>query len=505
MNFFPQNRKRPLSSPLAGSMRGRKMLPGLIDRALTALRRPTGRPLPAGRPVDVMNRVQSCLGPAEIPADGMGDDAALDLLSGLVRRYGIDLSHPKAAAHLQPPPLAVGVAADMLASLTNASVDTYDSGPCSVAMERWLIHTLAHAAGLGERAAGVLTPGGSMSNLLGLMLARDSANARTGHRNENEAPKRKVVFCSKLAHFSIQRACAVLGLGEAAVIPVEVDDRRRMSLGDLRDKLANLGPHDEAIAVVATAGTTDFGSVDPLPEIGALCRERGLWFHVDAAYGFGAKWSQRLRTKLEGLAEADSITLDLHKLGWQPAACSVLMTRDADLFRSLHRTVAYLNPSDDAEEGFDGLLGQSLQTTRRGDAIKAIASFLALGERGLGARIDRCHDAARHGEKMVRRDPSLELVHPADLTTVVFRYRPESEQDEDELNGRLRRCLLERGQALIGRTTVSHDGAPVTCLKLTITNPDIGPAEVESLLDLVVATGRDLEAEPAIRRQRSAS
>ncbi|MEM9695792.1 MAG: hypothetical protein AAGA56_24830 [Myxococcota bacterium] len=167
--------------------------------------------------------------------------------------------------------------------------------------------------------------------------------------------------------------------------------------------------------------------------------------------------------------------------------------------------MAYLNPSDDAEEGFDGLLGQSLQTTRRGDALKAIASFLALGERGLGLRIERCHDAARHAAEVVTASDDLELVHPADLTTMVFRYRPGTGADCSDINGRLRRRLLERGEALIGRTTVTIDGEPRTCLKLTIINPDIGPAEVEAMLELVVQTGRAVERVPSQREQRSAS
>src|SRR5205085_6975788 len=133
------------------------------------------------------------------------------------------------------------------------------------------------------------------------------------------------------------------------------------------------------IAIVATAGTTDFGSVDPLEAIAAIAEQHGVWLHVDAAYGFGALFSDQLAGKLRGIERARSITLDLHKIGWQPAAASVLLLADTKSFNALEREVAYLNPSDDAAAGLDGLLGRSLQTTRRPDAVKIVTTLLAYG------------------------------------------------------------------------------------------------------------------------------
>jgi L-2,4-diaminobutyrate decarboxylase len=253
--------------------------------------------------------------------------------------------------------------------------------------------------------------------------------------------------------------------------------------------------------VVATAGTTDFGSIDPLGEIAAIAREHGVWLHVDAAYGFGALFSERLRERLAGLEYADSITLDLHKLGWQPAAASVLLLADPRKFAALEREVAYLNPSDDSEHGLDGLLGRSLQTTRRPDALKVVATLLAYGQRGLGALVDACHDLARYAEQRITRERELELVAPAELTTVVFRYRcragvPDPAEFEDRVNGALRRRLLERGVALIGRTSVSLAGpeSPArVCLKLTLLNPTARPGDIDDLVRAVLRAGRECE------------
>ncbi|HEX8705440.1 MAG TPA: pyridoxal-dependent decarboxylase, partial [Myxococcaceae bacterium] len=179
---------------------------------------------------------------------------------------------------------------------------------------------------------------------------------------------------------------------------------------------------------------------------------------------------------------------------WQPAAASVLLVSDASAFTSLEREVAYLNPRDDADAGYDGLLGRSLQTTRRPDAVKIAATLLAYGRRGLGDMVDTCHELALHAEQRIASEPELELVSPAELTTVVFRYRCGMEPArEDEINGAMRRFLMESGTALIGRTAVRLDGpgSPErVCLKFTLLNPTTTPDELDALVDAVLEAGR---------------
>ncbi|MGI5358173.1 pyridoxal phosphate-dependent decarboxylase family protein [Streptomyces sp. CA-252508] len=502
----PLTGTRPPLSPfppalLAGSHEGLAEVLATLAEAVdtaAAARRPDG-PVPAGTPAEVLATASRALGPAELPTEGLGTKAALQLLTTLLVEGGIDLAHPRAAAHLQPPSLAVAVAADALASAGNASLDTYDSGASALAVERWLIGVLIRLAGLGERADGVLTPGGSLSNLMGLLLARDAAALHRGVDAREQgvaALPGPVVFCSELAHFSTHRACAALGLGEAAVHTVPVDEHRRMRPDALAAALDALGPDRTPIAVVATAGTTDFGSVDPLPEIAEIAAGHAVWMHVDAAYGFGTLFSRRLADRMAGLELADSVTLDLHKIGWQPAATSVLLVSDTTAFTSLDRRVAYLNPVDDTEAGYDGLLGRSLQTTRRPDAVKAAATLLAYGRDGMGRMVDACHDLARHAERRILAEPELELVAPAELTTVLFRYRAQDPALSDALNGALRRRLLESGTALIGRTgaRTGEPGAPErVCLKFTLLNPTATTDDIDGLVDTVLDAGRTCE------------
>ena len=454
---------------------------------------PDRGPLPAGAPAAVLRRTAAALGEPRIPDTGVGEDAALELVGGLLDEAGIDLRHPYAAAHLQPPALQVAVDADALASASNASLDTYDSGPATLAMEQWVVRGLADLAGFGPDADGVFTPGGSISNLLALLIARDDVAAAAGldvRRRGVQGLERPVVLCSELAHFSVQRACAALGLGEDAVVPVGTDEAYRMRPDLLADELRR--PGRTPVAVVATAGTTDYGSVDPIAAAAELARAHGAWFHVDAAYGFGALFSDRLAPMLAELPVADSVTLDLHKIGWQPAATSVLLVADRRRFTAFDRSVDYLNPPDDIDSGLDGLLGRSLQTTRRPDAVKVATTLTAYGRNGLGAMLDRCHELAHAAAARIVADSNLELLAPVSLTTVVFRII-----GSDAVQGETRRRLLTSGRALVGRTRVPARGERPACtaLKLTLLNPNSTPADVEALLDEVVRTGLEVLAQ----------
>jgi L-2,4-diaminobutyrate decarboxylase len=215
-------------------------------------------------------------------------------------------------------------------------------------------------------------------------------------------------------------------------------------------------------------------------------RAAGGWLHVDAAYGGGVLFSDVHRPLLAGVEGADSIALDLHKLGWQPAAAGVLLTRTPAAFAPLERRAAYLNPADDEALGYTSLLGRSLRTTRRADVLKVAVTLRALGREGLGARVDACLALARCAAEAVIAEPALVLAADPVLTTVVFRYRTADPARSDAVNAALRRRLLAEGRAVVGRTEL--EGA--VHLKLTLLNPDARPADVEALLAAVVAAGR---------------
>lgn len=480
---------------LSGGADGPGALEPLVHSVLVSLAKGVvrrGGPLPAGTPAELAGEV------ARVFAETSGD-GALSELTEVLAHGSVDPADPSCAAHLHCPPLAVAVAADLAVSALNPSQDSWDQSPAATALETLLLQELAQLVGYDPaEAAGVLTSGGTESNLMGLMLARDRVLGRSAARQvelsgvPGTGPRPRI-FSSAAAHFSVQRSAALLGLGEDAVIPVPVDHELRMKPEALATALHDCVARGELpMAVVATAGTTDTGAVDPLRTCAALAAEYGAWLHTDGAYGGGALLSDQLAPLMDGIALADSVSLDWHKLGWQPVAAGIFLVRQAETYASLARRAVYLNPQDDEEAGYPSLLGLSLRTTRRADAFKIAVTLRTMGREGLGRLVDACHDLARTGAAVVRAHPRLELHTDPILTALLFRYLPEDADPAhtDRVNAALRRRLLRDGRAVVGRTELPGEGPGRVRLKLTLLHPHASPADVERLLHAVAAAGR---------------
>jgi len=238
------------------------------------------------------------------------------------------VSHPDTAAHLHCPPLQAALAAEAVISALNQSMDSFDQAPMATILEQKFFQWLTAEVEFPAGANGTFTSGGTQSNYMGLLLARDSflkSRLRWPAQRKGLPPEaaRMRVLCSEAAHFSVEKSAAQLGIGTGAVVKVAVDGEFRMRPESLRSVLDDMRAESMfPFAIVATAGTTDFGSVDPLPEIVDLARSAGAWLHVDAAYGGVLLFSRRHRHQLEGVASADSVSLDFHKLFWQPVPAS---------------------------------------------------------------------------------------------------------------------------------------------------------------------------------------
>jgi L-2,4-diaminobutyrate decarboxylase len=438
------------------------------------------------------------------PEDGVGLAAALDGLGRLSVRHGVDPAHEACAAHLHCQPLAAAVAADALVGATNQSLDSWDQAPIATHLEQRLVAGLAARVGWDpELAGGVMTSGGTQSNLMGLLLARDAVAAGSGRdvAADGLGPDagRYRVLCSELAHFSVDRSAALLGLGRRAVARLGVDGQGRLRPEELDRALdqmdtAGLVP----LALVATAGTTDLGSIDPLPALAERARERGLWLHVDAAWGGGLLFSDRHRGLLAGIEAADSVAVDFHKLLWQPAACGAFLVRDRALLDPLEVAVPYLNPDPvgGAPDGWDlpHLVGRSLATTRRFAALTPLLSFQAVGRRAIGELVDRTLELGATAAAAVESEPHLALAGQAAspaLGSVVFRYvpSPDTPGRSDRVNETIRLHLLATGQAVVGRTEL---GGRVQ-LKLTLLNPTVTDAAVEGLVALIARAGAGID------------
>ncbi|MEU1096369.1 aminotransferase class V-fold PLP-dependent enzyme, partial [Streptomyces sp. NPDC005877] len=400
-------------------------------------------------------RVRAAVGEV-FPAHGTGAEEALTTLVRALAEGAADPADPRCAAHLHTPPLALAAAADLAACALNPSLDSWDQAPAAAELEALVTRELAAAFWPGGDA--LVTSGGTESNQLALLLARERHGAVQVVQGAN-------------AHHSLARAAWLLGLPEPVTVPAPSGT---LDLAALDDALTDL---HRPLLVTATAGTTDTGAVDPLPEIAALCARHGAELHVDAAYGGPLIFSDTHRALLNGLEHAHSVTLDLHKLGWQPVAAGLLAVPDPARLAPLAHTADYLNAEDDTEAGLPDLLGRSLRTTRRPDVLKIAVTLRALGRTGIAALVDRTIERARTLADLVEQDPGLDLyVRPA-ISTVLF--RPAGATDDEV--AAVRRALLTEGRAVLGRARA--DGR--LWLKATLLNPHTTTGDLAQLLKTV--------------------
>jgi L-2,4-diaminobutyrate decarboxylase len=469
-----------------------------VDRLADRFRE-TRQPFSGATPTELGALVDA----VDLDGPGQGTAAALREVDELFVRHAVWFHHPDYAAHLNCPVAVPAVAAEAVVAAVNASLDTYDQSTAGTLMERRLVAWTAARIGFAA-GDGIFTSGGSQSNLQALLLARDHAlagrggptTATTGSAaGTTPTLDRLVVVATASSHFSVQKSARLLGLGEDAVMCVATDALGRMRpdvLAATLDAARTAGR--VPMCVVATAGTTDRGCIDPLGPVADACDAAGVWLHVDAAYGCGLLVSPTRRRLLDGIESARSVTVDYHKSFFQPVSSSALVVRHAEDLAPVAWYADYLNPEGSGEPN---QVDKSLQTTRRFDALKLWVTLRALGADRLGEMFDAVVDLAATAHELVEHDPDLRLVGRSQLSTVLFRYQPPGVPDAraDALVPLVRRALFDSGRTVVAKTVV--DGRP--CLKLTLLNPGSTPDDVRRVLGAVrdaaaaLDAGRDLD------------
>ncbi|MDT9681172.1 aspartate aminotransferase family protein [Streptomyces sp. TRM76323] len=408
----------------------------------------------------------------------LGDtSAALDELEELYLRDAVYFHHPRYLGHLNCPVVIPAVLGEAVLSAVNSSLDTWDQSAGGTLIERRLVDWTAERIGLGPSADGVFTSGGTQSNLQALLLAREEAKT-------DDLTKLRI-FTSECSHFSVQKSAQLLGLGRSAVVSIPCDRDKRMQSVVLAAELARCAAEGLVpMAIVATAGTTDFGSIDPLPEIAALAAEYGAWMHVDAAYGCGLLASPTRRSLLDGIERADSVTVDYHKSFFQPVSSSAVLVRDRATLRHATYHADYLNPRRTVEERIPNQVDKSLQTTRRFDALKLWLTLRVMGADGIGQLFDEVCDLAAAGFDLLAADPRYDVVVRPSLSTLVFRYVPAAvtaPAEIDRANLHARKALFASGEAVVAGTKVGGR----QYLKFTLLNPETTVHDIAAVLDLI--------------------
>ncbi|MEN8136401.1 MAG: pyridoxal-dependent decarboxylase [Thermodesulfobacteriota bacterium] len=424
--------------------------------------------------------------------EGDGDWLALFSWVEKYLAYSVKTNHPDFVNRMWVGANLPSVIGEMVAAITNTSSCTYESAPVSTLMEKYMLRKMLDVVGF-EGGEGQMTTGSSNANMIAMMAARNLACEgvkKTGLFAEKEL----FCFVNADAHYSMDKAANILGIGTEHLIKIAANSSGQMDVAALEEAiLACRKSGGIPFFVGATAGTTVRGAYDPLPELLELRGKYNFWLHVDGAWGGAVVLSDTLRGQyLTGIEGVDSFTLDFHKMLGTALMCNVfLINRRSDLLANVCGAgdVSYIFREGQGEELYN-LGAHSLQCGRRVDSLKWFLDWKFYGQQGFAKRIETYHQLCRYAEEIVENTPELEMIVPRDSFNICFRFKA-PKADVNEFNLALRTKLYESGVSLVGYGYIDSQLA----LRLLITNKNFGRADVAAFFAKLVTAGKILVEE----------
>lgn len=426
-------------------------------------------------------------------------DDVLEELNELYIKNAVSFHNPNYVAHLNCPITLPSIVAEILATSINTAVETWDQSNAATFIEQEVVRWICNEYNFDENADGVFTSGGTQSNFMALLLARDhyafenlGINIKQNGWSDDISKFR--IFCSEKSHFSIKKNAALLGMGFDAVIAVKVDSKMRMDVNELALEIEKVKQDGNIpIAVVATLGTTDYGSFDPLETIGKLAKEQNMWLHVDGAYGGCFVLTETHNHYFKGMEMVDSVTVDFHKTLFQPVSCSAFLAKDKKHFQYVSYYADYLNPLESKDAERPDLIEKSMQTTRRFDALKVWLTLKTLGTKTIASYLESVHHLIKEVYESVKSNDAFEVAHEPALSTLVFRFKHKEVNDDivhDAINLHVKNTLYKAGKASIASTKLNG----VTYLKFTLLNPKNTVANLLNIIKMVEETAMQYES-----------
>ncbi|XP_044282565.1 glutamate decarboxylase 1-like [Varanus komodoensis] len=418
-------------------------------------------------------------------------------------KYGVKTGHPRYFNQLSSGLDIIGLAGEWLTATANTNMFTYEISPVFIVMEEILLKKMHEIIGWAETEAdGIFSPGGSISNLYSVLVARYKRFPEIKTKGMAALPN-IALFVSEHSHYSIKKAAAVLGIGTDNVIAVKCDERGKMIPSELEGSILKVKSQGKVpFYVSATAGTTVYGAFDPLPSIADICEKYNLWMHVDAAWGSGLLLSRRHSHKLNGIERANSVTWNPHKLMGVPLQCSAFLIREKGLLQACNQLCAeYLFQPDKQYDTIYDTGDKAIQCGRHVDVFKLWLMWRAKGTRGFEMVINEFLELTEYLYKELKAREGFELVFDAEpeLTNVCFWYIPPSLQHFP--NGPERRKRLHQVAPKIkarmieeGTTMVSYQphGDHVNFFRMVFSNPATKKSDVNFLLEEIERLGKDL-------------
>jgi glutamate/tyrosine decarboxylase-like PLP-dependent enzyme len=415
--------------------------------------------------------------------------------------------HPRFFGYVASPSTPVGAFSDLIASALNSNLTSWRSSPAATEVETIVVRWLGSLIGYGEQAHGLLTSGGSMANLNALLIAhRVKAGGETSRRGLWNTGAPATLYASDQIHLSIPKAADVLGLGRESVRLVEADDRLRLDVRALRERIESDTRNGlRPFCIVASAGTVNTGAVDPLAEIARVAEEHGLWMHVDGAYGALAAMDAHKRSLFNGIERADSVSLDPHKWLYAPLDCGCLLFHDEGAVRSVFSSgdADYIKVHEEQRDEAFAFWDYGIELSRRFRALKIWLMLRYYGVRRVAAAIQKDNALASELAGLVTASDDFELLAPTELSICCFRFVPTalrarlaSGDDEerakanlelDELNASIMHRVQRGGRAYLSNATVQGRYS----LRACITNFRTTREDIKRTLDIVREAAND--------------
>lgn len=424
-----------------------------------------------------------------IPVEGRSVGAVATEMMEDIYSNRSSLNHPRYFGFIPGPASMVSWLGDVMTTAYNLHCATWATSPAASCIERELIGWLCAQAGFGEKSGGVFVSGGSMANLTALTAARDA-------KLSEEQQHLGVAYVSDQTHSSVAKGLRVIGIPNSRIRKVPVDSRFRMDMKQLEAAIeADIAAGLMPFVVIASAGTTNTGSIDRLPEIAALCHSYNMWMHVDGAYGASVLLSKKYKHLLTGIEIADSISWDAHKWLFQTYGCGMVLVKDkGNLLHSFHVHPEYLRDVEARQDQVNyGDMG--IELTRPARSLKLWLTLQVMGSAALGRAIEHGFQLAEWAEDELNKQQDWEIISSAQLAIVNFRYAPPgfTDQQIDELNRKISEAMLADGYAGIYTTELA--GKKV--LRICAIHPEATEDDMRSSIRLLDKYAHEL-CQPAL-------
>ena len=408
----------------------------------------------------------------------MEDGDPEEIAENLIQRC-IHIHHPRYMGHQISPIIPVTGLTSLLNAVLNNGMGIYEMGAAPTAMERVVTDMLCHTVGFDNNAGGFLTSGGTLANLTALLSARQ--NYIRKNKLDEETPAKLGVLVSDEAHYCVDRAVKIMGMGSEGIIKVPVDDQYSLRtdllskcLGDARQKGVKI------FAIVGSAPSTATGMYDNLEAISHFAQKQGIWFHVDGAHGGAAIFSTKYKSLLKGIEKADSVVIDGHKMMMMPAITTALLFKDRENSHLTFRQKADYLLEDSEEEDWYNLAKRTFECTKYMMSLHWYTLLKLYGNEIFDAFVTRLYDLARDFAEILKNQTDFELAVEPMSNILCFRYVGSSKVSEslNDLNKRLRQKVLENGRFYVVRTMLQNK----QYLRTTIMNPFTTDKDFRELL-----------------------